>query len=122
MVKDLGFPVAFVSQDGITTEIAPWDYIDVLFVGGTDDHKLGNEAGIMIAEALDRQKRVHIGRVNSPSRIKKFWMADSVDGTHLTKETGDNRELAFDKFSEAVEYCNNKKKGLINAKGQGKLF
>jgi hypothetical protein len=83
MVNDL--PVAFVSQDGIKQQASriPWDEFDCLFVGGSDDHKLGKEGGWIINEAKKYGKWVHIGRVNSVSRILKFWRADSWDGTHL---------------------------------------
>ena len=81
MIK--GFPVAFVSQDGIKNIDVPWDDFDCLFVGGTDEHKLGKEGGWIINEAKKHGKWVHIGRVNSPNRILKFWQADSWDGTHL---------------------------------------
>jgi hypothetical protein len=126
IVKDFGFPVAFFTQDGITPEITPWENFDTLFVGGTDDHKLSNESGIMIAEAKQRGKWVHIGRVNSPIRIKKFWMADSVDGTELTqirtRKNGENRkgrlESQIKEIAIAVEFCRNKKQGRINTTGQ----
>ena len=125
-VKDLGYPVAFVTQDGITPEITPWDYFDVLFVGGTDDHKLGPEAGIMIAEAKARGKWVHIGRVNSESRIKQFWMADSVDGTELTsirdRKNGATRKDRLDEtiktIATSVQYCRNKKAKTLNSNNQ----
>jgi hypothetical protein len=83
MVKD--FPVALVSQDGIKeqTKNIPWDDFDCLFVGGSDEHKLGEEGAWIIQEAKKRNKWVHVGRVNSVSRIIKFWQADSWDGTHL---------------------------------------
>lgn len=83
MVKD--FPVAFVSQDGIQNQARkiPWDDFDCLFVGGSDEHKLGPEGGWIIDEAKQRGKWVHVGRVNSVSRILQFWRADSWDGTHL---------------------------------------
>lgn len=77
------FPVAFISQDGIREEEIPWGDFDCLFVGGTDEHKLGKEGGWIINQAKEHRKWVHIGRVNSPSRILKFWQADSWDGTHL---------------------------------------
>lgn len=83
MVKD--FPVALVSQDGIKehAKYIPWNDFDCLFVGGSDEHKLGKEGAWIIQEAKKRNKWVHVGRVNSPSRILKFWQADSWDGTHL---------------------------------------
>lgn len=125
---DLGYPVAFVSQDGITPEITPWDFFDVLFVGGTDAHKLGPEAMTMIAEAKDRGKRVHVGRVNSAKRINMFWMADSVDGTGLTRERQRHNETAqhqavkirrkIELFAAAVDRCNHKKSGALEVNGQ----
>lgn len=83
MVKD--FPVALVSQDGIKEQEIniPWNDFDCLFVGGSDEHKLGKEGAWIIQEAKKRNKWVHVGRVNSVSRILKFWQADSWDGTHL---------------------------------------
>lgn len=129
-VKDLGYPVAFVSQDGITPEITPWDYFDVLFVGGSDDHKLGNEAGAMIAEAKHRGKWVHVGRVNRASRIKQFWMCDSVDGTWLTairnRKNGAKRHNRLADESElcagAIRWCINRKSGVLGVNGQYQLL
>lgn len=121
VVADLGYPVAFVTQDGITPEITPWDHFETLFVGGTDEHKLGPEASIMIAEAKARGKWVHIGRVNSVSRIKQFWMADSVDGTHLTREFKKQAKKIHD-FANAVQYCRNRKTGRIGIDGQHQIL
>lgn len=84
MVKD--FPVAFVSQDGISkfAHKIPWDDFDCVFVGGSDEHKLGKEVWWVIEQARKRNKWIHIGRVNSVSRMMKFYMADSWDGTCLS--------------------------------------
>lgn len=133
VVHDLGYPVAFVSQDGITPEITPWNYFDVLFVGGTNDHKLHDEASIMIAEARERGKRVHIGRVNYPKRLRQFWMADSVDGTGITstrrRRNGETEEDAMARqlklisdLSSAVKFCRNKKSGRLGIDGQSKIL
>ena len=118
VVKDLGYPVAFVSQDGISPEMVPWHLVDVLFVGGTDRHKLGSEAGMMIAEARERGKWVHIGRVNSVKRMRMFWMADSVDGTHLSIVTGDERKRDVDSFRSAAQYSVLRKNGRVYADNQ----
>ena len=121
IVRDLGYPVAFVSQNGITPEITPWDWFDVLFVGGDDDHKLGPEAGVMIAEAKSRGKAVHVGRVNSAKRIKQFWMCDSVDGTRLTfdrKSGHDTTAKVAVLFASSVQWCNNRKTGTLGTNGQ----
>ena len=118
IVHELGFMVAFVSQDGITPEITPWDSFDTLFIGGTDDHKLSDEAIVMIAEGKLRNKHVHVGRVNSQSRIKQFWMADSVDGTQLT--IGGTSTSKQHEFADAVTWCRNRKNSM-NANGQFKM-
>ena len=83
MVKDL--PVALVSQDGIKEQAhkIPWNDFDCLFIGGSDEHKLGREGGWILNQAKKHNKWVHVGRVNSPKRILQFWRADSWDGTHL---------------------------------------
>lgn len=86
IIRKFDYPVAFVTQDGLTPDITPWDDFEVLFVGGTDKHKLGKEAGLLINEGIKRGKWIHIGRVNSPSRMRKFWRADSWDGTHIGYE------------------------------------
>lgn len=86
-IRRLGYPVAFVAQDG--SEVAgliPWDEFDVLFIGGTDDFKLGPAAREVVRRAKDRGKAVHMGRVNSAERFRYalFIGCDSVDGTFLT--------------------------------------
>ena len=84
MVTD--YPVAFVSQDGISEfpEMIPWNDFDCIFIGGSDKHKLGYEGGWVISEAKKHNKWIHVGRVNSVKRMLKFWQADSFDGTHLS--------------------------------------
>lgn len=85
-IRQLGYPVAYVAQDGWGDVPAPWDEFDVLFIGGSTEWKLGAEARAAVAEAKRRGKRVHMGRVNS---LKRLMYADaigcdSVDGTFLT--------------------------------------
>jgi hypothetical protein len=86
-----GFTPAFVCQVGCTTyEDVPAD-ARVLFIGGTDEYKLGkvpHEGQInRIAAAAKRDGRwVHCGRVNSLKRFRaaRAMGCDSVDGTYLT--------------------------------------
>jgi hypothetical protein len=82
MVKDLGYKAAFVTQDGCVSSTIPWEGVDVLFVGGSNHHKLV-ESHPLIAEANARGVWVHVGRVNSAKRVMLFPTADSVDGTHF---------------------------------------
>jgi hypothetical protein len=84
-IRQLGYPVAFVAQDGLETLAPPWDAFDVLFVGGTTDWKLSPEAAAIVREAKARGKWVHMGRVNSKRRMvyAESIGCDSADGTML---------------------------------------
>lgn len=106
MVKERGYPAAFVTQDGVTSGEIPWSKIDALFIGGSDDHKLGRDAAALSVEAHQRGKWVHVGRVNSLRRIKHVWWADSVDGTMLAHNNGIDRQRLL---AEGVVYCRAKK-------------
>lgn len=84
-IRQLGYPAAFVSQDGIEDTEIPWDAFDALFIGGSDDHKLGPVAVELVNVARSHGKWVHMGRVNSRKRFEyaRDLGCDSVDGTFL---------------------------------------
>lgn len=86
-IRRLGYPVAFVAQDGLEHQDVPWDEFDVLFLGGTTAWKLGRGAQGQVLAALSRGKAVHMGRVNSKKRFEyaRYIGCASVDGTFLTK-------------------------------------
>lgn len=87
-IRELGLPAAFVAQDGITAFDHPpidWDAFDVLFLGGSDEMKLGREGRLITEQAKKHDKWVHMGRVNS---FKRFSYAveigcNSTDGTFI---------------------------------------
>jgi hypothetical protein len=83
-IRALGFPAAFVLQNGATVANVPWSAFDVAFIGGDDSFKLGG-ADHLIREAQRRGKPVHVGRVNSGQRYERFahMGVDSCDGTFL---------------------------------------
>lgn len=85
LIRALGYPAAFVAQNGTETVGVPWDEFDVLFLGGDDAYKLGEHAADLAREAHRRGKRVHAGRVNSRLRWDRFEAlgCDSADGTFL---------------------------------------
>lgn len=91
-IRALGYPVAFVLQDGATDDLIPWDDFDALFIGGTTDYKLGPDARQYAAEAKRRGKWLHMGRVNSERRYRYAAAigCDSVDGTYLTFGPNEN--------------------------------
>jgi hypothetical protein len=76
-----------VAQDGCTDQphLIPWGEFDVLFLGGTDDFKLGRDAAAVSGEANSRGVPIHMGRVNSLRRLRIASSLDcaSVDGTYL---------------------------------------
>ena len=85
-IRALGYPAAFVAQDGLEALEVPWDAFDVLFIGGSTEWKLQRHARALAAEARSRGKWVHMGRVNSRRRYRyaEHIGCDSVDGTFLT--------------------------------------
>lgn len=84
-VQRLGYLAAFVAQDGCDVETVPWATVDVLFVGGTTEWKLGQEAVKIVGEAKRRNLWAHMGRVNSYKRLRyaRDIGCDSADGTFL---------------------------------------
>lgn len=99
-VRELGFPVAIVMQNGLEDEPEVWAEMlaaaDVLFIGGSaeclpcgyvhpvgdrskvcpdcggrlSEWKLGKAARDLVSEALAAGKKVHMGRVNSGKRLR----------------------------------------------------
>jgi len=94
VIREYGYPVAFVTQDGLHMADVPWGEFDVLFVGGSTEHKL-RHAYPFLGEAKQRGVWVHVGRVNSAKRIEAFWMADSCDGTSLAIEPSPRNQARF---------------------------
>jgi hypothetical protein len=83
IIRDYGYPVAFVAQDGLEKLPICWDDFDALFIGGSTVWKLGQDAARIAIEAKRRGKHLHMGRVNSDIRITyaRSIGCDSVDGT-----------------------------------------
>jgi len=84
-IRGLGIPAAFAAQDGCDKAGIPWDDLDVLFLAGSTEWKLGPVAERVAREARRRGKKVHMGRVNSRRRLRiAEWLGcDSADGTYL---------------------------------------
>lgn len=92
LLRSLAYRVAFVSQDGATRELVPWDDIDCLFVGGSDDWKLSDASVALIREAQERGLWTHMGRCQARGSIGGRIGAahalgmDSGDGTTLARD------------------------------------
>lgn len=100
MISSLGIPAAMVVGNGMEDMLdeIPWDLLDVVFVGGSTDWKLGEGARIVIAEAQARGKAVHMGRVNSSKRLSyaSSLGVDTADGTFLGKGPAKNLPRLMD--------------------------
>ena len=79
-------PVALVAQDGMRKADIPWRSIDAVFIGGTSEFKMGDEARSIAREARLRDLWLHMGRVNSHRRLMyaKAIGCDSIDGTSFS--------------------------------------
>ena len=83
-------PIGYVAQDGIEDWPVPWGSMNALFIGGTDEFKLGETSAALAIEAKRRGKWVHMGRVNSGRRViaAKSFGCDSFDGTTFSRWRG----------------------------------
>lgn len=81
-VKRLGFKAAFCAQDGCVE--VPSD-ADCVFLGGTTEWKVSDEARFLVDRAKEHSILTHMGRVNSLRRLRlaHMWECDTVDGTFL---------------------------------------
>jgi hypothetical protein len=108
-IRDRGFPVAFVAQNGVEAmlDAVPWELVDVLFIGGDTAWKLGDAARACAAEARHRGKGVHMGRVNSCRRLAAAAaiLADTADGTFVRFAPANvgRVEEWLDKLGEGVQ-------------------
>ena len=82
-------PIALAAQDGFDAREIPWTEIDALFIGGTTEWKMGDEARAAVDQAKQHGLWVHMGRVNTIGRIRyaKAIGCDSVDGSKYSKWT-----------------------------------
>jgi hypothetical protein len=84
VLREYGYPLAFVAQDGCTPEGIPVD-ADWIFVGGKDPWKDEN-----IHRFVGLGRPVHVGRVNTRRRLiycDHLGVA-SVDGTGWIRQRG----------------------------------
>jgi hypothetical protein len=84
-IRHLKFKAALVLQDGAAPETVPWDECDAVFIGGSTAWKLGSGVPDLVREARAHEKWVHMGRVNSESRLiaARAIGCDSADGNYV---------------------------------------
>jgi hypothetical protein len=94
IIRHEGYPVALVAQDGFEeiTDQIDWNRFDVLFIGGSTKWKLSKHANNSAKKSIDYNKKVHMGRCNSYSRLRlaKDWGCRSGDGTFLCRAPNKN--------------------------------
>lgn len=91
IVRESGFPVAVVAQDGAELFDWPWDELDCVFIAGapTEDPraewKESDAAADLAVRARNAGKWVHMGRVNDEYRYARAEQmgCQSADGTLL---------------------------------------
>jgi len=101
-IRALGVPVAFAAQNGSEEPgMVPWDAIDVLFLAGDTDWKLSRAAADLALEAKTRGMAVHMGRVNSETRLRHAMAigCDTADGTFLAFGPDANLKRITDWFA-----------------------
>ncbi len=86
-LRDDGWKVALVIQDGIEHLTIPWDRLDAIFIGGSTEFKLSKHAADVIRTARIMDKWSHAGRVNTPGRFEYFEElgTNSCDGSGLSR-------------------------------------
>lgn len=95
MLREIGLPVALVLQDGAellkNRARLPWIFrneIAAVFVGGSTDWKISEEAENLTRQAKDCGLKVHVGRVNTEQRIRRIarWgTVDTFDGSGFSR-------------------------------------
>jgi hypothetical protein len=92
-------PLAFVLQNGVEDDLesVPWDDAAAVFLGGDDDFKLGAAGRVCARESQKRGKPLHVGRVNSVSRLlycRDVLNAASCDGRNWSAFSSANDLMA----------------------------
>lgn len=82
-VESYCHPAAYVLQDGEDGSSVPWDRIAAVFVGGSTEYKLGEQAADVVMQAKARGLWAHMGRVNTRGRYRYAAAIgiDSIDGS-----------------------------------------
>lgn len=79
-------PRAIVLQDGIERTRIPWEDIEAVFIGGSNDFKYSREAINAARTAKMLGRWVHVGRVNTAARVRNWLgLADSIDGSGISR-------------------------------------
>lgn len=84
-LRNEGWPVALVAQDGIEDLAIPWAEVDAVFIGGTDRFKDSDAAKQVAKAGKLLGKAVHLGRVNAGRYRAWKDHADTCDGSGYSR-------------------------------------
>ena len=81
------WPLALVAQDGLEDLPIPWRGCAAIFIGGTTHWKESQAAADVVKAGLAARKHVHVGRVNTITRFRKFDAlgAHTCDGSGIVR-------------------------------------
>ena len=81
------WPIALAAQDGVEDLPIPWDLMAAVFIGGSTRWKESQAAGDVVKTGLLMGVHVHVGRVNTPARFKRFddLGAHTCDGSGVSR-------------------------------------
>lgn len=87
VIRALGFPPAFVAQDGLLAHQVPWPELGALFIGGSSAYKESGAVRALMLEARTRGVWTHWGRVNGKRRYELAVKAgcQSFDGSGFSR-------------------------------------
>lgn len=88
-IANLGYPVAYALQDGLTLDLVPWGACDALFVGGSNNLKFSSVCRNAVRLAKQFGMYVHWGRASTPNFINyaKVIGCDSIDSSAFARYT-----------------------------------
>jgi hypothetical protein len=81
------WPLALVIQNGQENQTIPWEKISAIFIAGSGQWRLSDEARHIIAAAKWLEKWVHVGRVSHPDTWDYFAKlgCDSADSSAFVR-------------------------------------
>lgn len=84
---DDSWPIALVLQNGIENFEIPWGELSAVFIGGENPWKESKACEDLVKTAKILKKFIHVGRVNTYDRWKRFQMmgADTCDGSGVAR-------------------------------------
>lgn len=91
-LRAMRYRIGFVCQDGATDDLIPWNEIDALFIGGSDEWKLSLACVKLIRKAQRLGLWTHMGRCQARATLGGRFGAsvalgiDSSDGTVLVRD------------------------------------